>query len=107
MPSPIAGVRIRGPLPNFRSYILGIIHGISGLISPPGPQIREENLSMIETTKKLAYGVAILVPSFLPTVPLRAEDASHVPSGVVSNPYGAVLPSAKSPSRTGFPSASR
>jgi hypothetical protein len=58
---------------------------------------------MIETTKKLAYGVAILVPSFLPTVPLRAEDASHVPSGVVSNPYGAVLPSAKISLKNGIP----
>jgi hypothetical protein len=35
-------------LPNFRSYILGIIRGICGLISPPGLEIRGENISMTD-----------------------------------------------------------
>jgi len=43
-------------LPNGRTDILGLIRGISGLISPPGPGVREENLNMIQTAKRLAYG---------------------------------------------------
>jgi hypothetical protein len=35
-------------LPNSHSYILGIIRGISGGISPPGLEIREENISMTD-----------------------------------------------------------
>jgi hypothetical protein len=67
-----------------------MIHGISGLNLPPGLEIREENISMIQTATKLAYGAAILVLSFLFAVPLWAEDASKVLSGVVINPFGAV-----------------
>jgi hypothetical protein len=50
---------------------------------------------MIQTATKLAYGAAILVLFFLLAVPLRAQDASNVLSGVVINPCGAVVPSAK------------
>jgi hypothetical protein len=76
-------------LANFRSYILGMVRGISELISPPGLEIRGENTSMIQTATKLACGAAILVPSLLLAVPWRAEDASKVLSGV------AVVPGAK------------
>jgi len=45
---------------------------------------------MIQTAMKLGYGAATLALSFLLAVPLRAEDASEVLSGVVINPGGAV-----------------
>jgi hypothetical protein len=82
-------------LPNFRSYILGFVRGISGLISPAGLEIREENISMTRTAAKLAYGAAILVLSFLRSVPFEAQDASATLSSVVPSPSGAVVPSAK------------
>jgi hypothetical protein len=64
-------------------------------LSLPGVEIREANTRMIQTATKLAYGAAILVLSLILAVPLRAEDASKVPSGLVSNPCGAIVPGAK------------
>jgi hypothetical protein len=48
---------------------------------------------MIQSATKLACGAAILLLSFLLAVPLQAQDAGNVVSGV--NPYGAVFPGAK------------
>jgi hypothetical protein len=51
---------------------------------------------MKQPATKLAYGVAILVLSSLLAVPLRAQEASNVLSGVVIlNPYEAVVPGVK------------
>jgi hypothetical protein len=78
-----------------RLYIFGINRGISELISPADLEIREENISMIQTATKLAYRAALLGLSSLLAVPTRAGDASKVLAGVFINACGAVVPGAK------------
>jgi hypothetical protein len=58
---------------------------------------------MIQTATKLAYGTAILVPSFLLSVPLPAQDTSATLSSVITSPSGAVVPSAKISTKNEIP----
>jgi Carboxypeptidase regulatory-like domain len=50
---------------------------------------------MRKTITKLAFGAAFLVFSSLLSVPLRAQDASVLLSGVITNSSGAVVPNAR------------
>jgi hypothetical protein len=58
---------------------------------------------MKQTATKLAYRAAILVLSFSFAVPLRAQEASNVLSGVVINARGTVVPSVKSSLKNEIP----
>jgi hypothetical protein len=58
---------------------------------------------MRQAATKTGYGAAIPALSRLLAVPLRAEDASKVLSGVVINSCGAVVPDAKISLRNEIP----